>query len=230
MKIKSLIIATAVGAAFVSCNSTKKSVDSEVQLKNSLDSVSYSIGISISNNLKQQGLDSINAQAIAKAIEDVYGEKTLLISEEQTNQIIQTYFTSMQEKKHEGAKKAGVEFLANNAKKSGVTTLPSGLQYEVVKMGDGPKPTINDKVKTHYHGTLIDGTVFDSSVERGEPVSFPVSGVIRGWTEALQLMPVGSKWRLYIPYDLAYGDRGAGGMIQPYAALVFDVELLGIEQ
>ncbi len=123
----------------------------------------------------------------------------------------------------------GEKFLAENAKKQGVFTTASGLQYEVIKMGDGPKPKATDKVKTHYHGTLINGKVFDSSVERGEPISFPLANVIPGWTEALQLMPVGSKFRLFIPYQLAYGERGAGADIKPYSALIFEVELLGIE-
>ena len=122
----------------------------------------------------------------------------------------------------------GAEFLEENAKKDGVTVLESGLQYTVITAGDGEKPTKNSTVRTHYHGTLIDGTVFDSSVNRGQPAEFPVSGVIAGWTEALQLMPVGSKWRLFVPYNLAYGERGAGGAIGPYATLIFEVELLAI--
>ena len=132
-------------------------------------------------------------------------------------------------KKNAGAKEEGEKFLLENKKRSGVMTTASGLQYEVIKMGDGAKPGPTDKVKTHYHGTLIDGTVFDSSVERGEPISFQVNGVIAGWQEALQLMNVGSKYKLYIPYNLAYGERGAGADIKPFSALIFEVELLGIE-
>jgi FKBP-type peptidyl-prolyl cis-trans isomerase FklB len=122
----------------------------------------------------------------------------------------------------------GKKFLADNSKRENVITLPSGLQYEIIKAGEGPKPNLEDKVTTHYHGTLIDGTVFDSSVDRGEPASFPVNGVIKGWTEALQLMPVGSKWKLFVPYDLAYGERGTGPQIGPYTTLIFEVELISI--
>jgi FKBP-type peptidyl-prolyl cis-trans isomerase FklB len=143
---------------------------------------------------------------------------------------ISSYLQQLKADKIAKNREAGLKFLAENKTKPGVVTLPDGLQYLVLKEGTGPKPTINDKVKTHYHGTLIDGTVFDSSVDRGQPISFPVGGVIKGWTEALQLMPVGSKWRLFIPSELAYGDRGAGPKIGPGAALVFEVELLAIEQ
>jgi len=143
---------------------------------------------------------------------------------------ISNYLQQLKADKSAKNREAGLKFLAENKVKPGVVTLPDGLQYEILKAGDGPKPTLNSKVKTHYHGTLIDGTVFDSSVDRGEPISFPVSGVIKGWTEALQLMPVGSKWRLFIPSELAYGDRGAGPKIGPGSTLVFDVELLAIEQ
>jgi len=137
----------------------------------------------------------------------------------------------MQEKQEQQTKaqaKIGELFLAENAKKDGITVTDSGLQYEIITAGTGEKPTATSRVKTHYHGTLIDGTVFDSSVQRGEPIDFPVNGVIAGWTEALQLMPVGSKWRLYIPHNLAYGERGAGAGIAPFSALIFDVELLDI--
>lgn len=143
---------------------------------------------------------------------------------------ISNYLQQMKTEKAAKNKAEGEKFLADNKAKAGIVTLPSGLQYQVIKEGTGAKPTINDKVKTHYHGMLIDGTVFDSSVDRGEPISFPVSGVIKGWTEALQLMPVGSKWRLFIPADLAYGDRQAGAKIGPGSTLIFDVELLDIEQ
>ena len=135
----------------------------------------------------------------------------------------------LQAKKHAGAKADGEAFLKANKEKEGVVTLPSGLQYQVLTEGSGEKPTLSSNVTTHYHGTTIDGNVFDSSVQRGQPASFPVSGVIKGWTEALQLMPVGSKWRLFIPSELAYGERGAGDAIGPHSTLIFDVELLGID-
>jgi FKBP-type peptidyl-prolyl cis-trans isomerase FklB len=141
---------------------------------------------------------------------------------------IQEYFSKQQAKASESVVEEGRKFLATNSKKENIFTLESGLQYEVIKAGEGAKPSLNDQVTTHYHGTLIDGTVFDSSVERGQPASFPVNGVIKGWTEALQLMNVGSKWRLFVPYDLAYGERGAGPQIGPFTTLIFEVELISI--
>ncbi|RBL88709.1 FKBP-type peptidyl-prolyl cis-trans isomerase [Chitinophaga flava] len=197
-------------------------------LKNRMDSVSYGIGVSIAENLKAQGLSNVNTVVLAKAIQDALTNKSLTLSKEQSEMSISNYLQQLKAEKSAKNREAGEKFLAENKVKPGVVTLPSGLQYLILKAGTGTKPTLNDKVKTHYHGTLIDGTVFDSSVERGEPISFPVSGVIKGWTEALQLMPVGSKWRLFIPADLAYGDRGAGPKIGPASALVFDVELLEI--
>ncbi|NSL90538.1 FKBP-type peptidyl-prolyl cis-trans isomerase [Chitinophaga solisilvae] len=199
-------------------------------LKTSLDSVSYGIGLNIAENLKLQGLNNVNTALLAKAIQDALTNKTLTLSKEQSDMSISNYLQQLKAEKSAKNREAGVKFLAENKSKPGVVTLPSGLQYQIIKEGNGPKPTINDKVKTHYHGTLIDGTVFDSSVDRGEPISFPVSGVIKGWTEALQLMPVGSKWRLFIPSELAYGERQAGPKIGPGSALVFDVELLEIVQ
>ncbi|WP_258541510.1 FKBP-type peptidyl-prolyl cis-trans isomerase [Parvicella tangerina] len=197
-------------------------------LKTEVDTVSYSIGLNIAENLSNQGLSDLNVDALAQGMMDYLNENDLSISKEQGEQIIQAY---TQKKAMEAAnknKKEGEEFLADNAKKEGVVTLPSGMQYEIITEGNGAIPTANDKVKTHYHGTLIDGTVFDSSVERGQPATFGVTQVIKGWQEALQLMPVGSKWRLYIPYDLAYGERGAGGQIGPFATLIFDIELIEI--
>mgnify|MGYP000200412943 CR=1 FL=1 len=200
-----------------------------MNLENEIDKVSYSVAVNIAQNIKSQGLTEINQSAFAQGIKDVYESNTAKIDEAEAQQILQSFFQKQQEKQFIVAKEAGENFLEFNAKREEVTVLPSGLQYEVIKMGDGEKPTAESTVKTHYHGTLIDGDVFDSSVERGEPISFPVGGVIAGWTEALQLMPVGSKWKLYIPYNLAYGERGAGQKIGPYSALVFEVELLGIE-
>ncbi|WP_212006328.1 FKBP-type peptidyl-prolyl cis-trans isomerase [Chitinophaga sp. HK235] len=199
-------------------------------LKNRMDSVSYGIGVSIAENLKAQGLSNVNTAVLAKAVQDALTNKSLTLSKEQSEMSISNYLQQLKAEKSAKNREASEKFLAENKAKPGVVTLPSGLQYLILKAGTGAKPTLNDKVKTHYHGTLIDGTVFDSSVERGEPISFPVSGVIKGWTEALQLMPVGSKWRLFIPADLAYGDRGAGPKIGPASALVFDVELLDIVQ
>ncbi len=197
-------------------------------LKTRIDSVSYGIGISIAENIQAQDMANVNVAVLSRAISDVLKKNPQLLTNEQANMSISNYLQQLKAEKSAKNKAAGEQFLAENKKKPGVVTLPSGLQYQILKEGNGEKPTLNDKVKTHYHGTLIDGTVFDSSVERGEPISFPVSGVIKGWTEALQLMPVGSKWRLFIPADLAYGDRQAGPKIGPGSALIFDVELLEI--
>jgi FKBP-type peptidyl-prolyl cis-trans isomerase FklB len=206
----------------------KKTAPSSNVLKNTMDSLSAAIGVSFSNSLASQGINNINTEVLTKTINaSLKGEKTTFSSEE-ANKFIGEYFQKLTEEKGAVVKIEGEKFLEENKKKTGVTTTESGLQYAVIKMGDGPKPTATDKVKTHYHGTLTNGTVFDSSVDRGEPVEFPVNGVIKGWTEALQLMPVGSKWKLFIPYSLAYGERAAGPQIPAYSALVFEVELLEI--
>ncbi|MBT8196769.1 MAG: FKBP-type peptidyl-prolyl cis-trans isomerase [Bacteroidia bacterium] len=193
-----------------------------------LDSVSYALGISIAQNISNQGLKEVNSDMFAKGLEDYMKGGDMKISMEQANKMLNDYFVAMQNEKSKESIEMGKKFLAENATKEGVVTLPSGLQYKVLKEGTGAKPTLDDQVSTHYHGTLVDGTVFDSSLQRGEPATFPISGVIKGWTEALQLMPVGSKWELYIPSDLAYGERGAGGSIGPHATLIFQVELLSI--
>lgn len=196
--------------------------------KSQLDSLSAAIGVSFSNSLSSQGIKDINTEILTKTIvASLKGEKTTFTSEE-ANQFIGSYFQKIMEEKGAVVKVEGEKFLEENKKKPGIITTESGLQYQVIKMGEGAKPTATDKVKTHYHGTLTNGTVFDSSVDRGEPIEFPVNGVIKGWTEALQLMPVGSKWKLFIPYQLAYGERAAGPQIPAYSALVFDVELLDI--
>ena len=198
------------------------------KLKTEIDSVSYCIGVNIGENLKKQFSD-IDIKDFMNGINDVLDKKREpKISDAEAQKILQEYFTKQQEMKTKMAKEEGANFLAENAKKEGVISLESGLQYEILKQGSGAKPTINDNVTTHYHGTLIDGTIFDSSVDRGQPATFPVSGVIKGWTEALQLMSVGSKWRLYVPYDLAYGERGAGANIGPFTTLIFEVELISI--
>ena len=198
------------------------------KLNNEIDSVSYSLGVNIGENIKTQFPD-IDLKNFEAAIKDVLDDnKKPSISGADAQKTIQEYFTKQQAKASESVVEEGRKFLAENSKKENVVTLESGLQYEVIKTGEGAKPTLNDQVTTHYHGTLIDGTVFDSSVERGEPASFPVSGVIKGWTEALQLMSVGSKWRLFVPYDLAYGERGAGPKIGPFTTLIFEVELISI--
>ncbi|WP_419052503.1 FKBP-type peptidyl-prolyl cis-trans isomerase [Parabacteroides goldsteinii] len=193
-----------------------------------MDKVSYALGLSIGNNFQNSGINDLQIEDFVKGLKDILGGQTPEISYDEAKQVINDYFMKLQKEKFEINKKAGEEFLNINKGKAGVVTLPSGLQYQVLQKGEGPKPTASDKVKCHYHGTLINGTVFDSSVQRGEPAVFGVSQVIPGWVEALQLMPVGSKWRLFIPSDLAYGEHGAGEAIEPNSALVFDVELLYI--
>ena len=195
-----------------------------------MDKVSYALGLSIGNNFQNSGINDLQIEDFVKGLKDILGGQTPEISYDEAKQVINDYFMKLQKEKFEINKKAGEEFLNINKGKAGVVTLPSGLQYQVLQKGEGPTPTASDNVKCHYHGTLINGTVFDSSVQRGEPAVFGVSQVIPGWVEALQLMPVGSKWRLFIPSNLAYGEHGAGEAIEPNSALVFDVELLGIEK
>ena len=197
-------------------------------MNNELEKLSYSLGVNIAQSLQGQGLQEVDGAILGQALNDVFSNTNLKMSQEEAGQFLNAHFTKLQAKQHEGAIKAGQEFLAANSKKDGVVTLESGLQYMILTEGQGEKPTAASTVTTHYHGTTIDGEVFDSSVQRGTPASFPVNGVIAGWTEALQLMPIGSKWRLFVPSNLAYGDRGAGPKIGPHATLIFDVELLEI--
>ena len=198
------------------------------KITHEIDPVSYSLGVNIGENIKAQFPD-IDLNNFETAIKDVLdNKKEPKISGADAQKLIQEFFKKQQAKASESVIEEGKKFLLDNAKRNEVTTLESGLQYEILKTGEGPKPSLNDQVTTHYHGTLIDGTVFDSSVDRGEPATFPVSGVIKGWTEALQLMSVGSKWKLFVPYDLAYGERGAGPKIGPFTTLIFEVELIKI--
>lgn len=199
---------------------------------------SYGIGVNIGRTLQRQGLTEIDPKQLAQGIADAYAGSELRIDEDELQEAIQAFqqeLMAMQAEKNKAVaeknKKEGEAFLAENKKKEGVKTLPSGLQYQVIKEGTGASPKENDSVTTHYEGTLIDGTVFDSSYKRGEPATFPVSGVIKGWTEALQLMKVGSKWRLFVPSELAYGSTPRqGSPIGPNSVLIFDVELLGIDE
>lgn len=193
-----------------------------------MDKVSYALGLSIGQNFRASGFDEINFEDFLSAFRTVYEDGEPKMSYEEAREVVNSYFQDVQRRAIERNKEAGEEFLKINGHKAGVTTLPSGLQYEVIKMGDGPKPQLTDSVECHYHGTLINGQVFDSSMDRGQTAKFPLQGVIKGWTEVLQLMPVGSKWKVTIPSDLAYGDRGAGEMIQPGSTLVFIIELIGI--
>jgi FKBP-type peptidyl-prolyl cis-trans isomerase FklB len=198
-----------------------------VEMKNALDSFSYALGLSMASFYKQQGIDDINVALVTKALKDIKAGKPLF-DEGQINNCIVSYMQTKKSAEAEPYKKEGVAFLDSNRKQPGVVVTESGLQYKVIKEGSGPKPQAGDKVKVHYQGTLINGKVFDSSIQRGEPVTFGVSEVIPGWTEALQLMPVGSKWQLFIPSELGYGDNGAGADIKPGSTLIFDVELLEI--
>ena len=240
--VQLLIVGFAIILSSCSNNATDKTPETE------MEKVSYSLGVNVATGVKAQGLDTIDANAVAKAFKDVFEGNTLDISEEESMEVLQDYFGKLQvaaqEKaeevrraaltpkeraKEEEIRKSAITYLAENAAKKGVITTESGLQYEVLTEGDGTKPTAADQVTVHYHGMLTDGTVFDSSVDRGDPIQFGVTQVIPGWTEALQLMSVGDKWRVTIPGNLAYGERGqpqAG--ISPNATLVFEVELIGI--
>jgi FKBP-type peptidyl-prolyl cis-trans isomerase FklB len=237
------------GAAFVSILLMKSSViviaalfvattafsQDKGQLKDERDKVSYSIGIDIGTTFKKQNMD-INPEALLQGLQDATSGKEPKMTQDEMRNTMQAYSNTMREKQAAAAKEAGAKnlaegekFLAENKNKEGVKTTASGLQYKVIKEGGGPTPKETDTVETHYRGTLLDGTEFDSSYARNEPATFPVNRVIKGWTEALQMMKVGSKYQLFIPANLAYGERGAGQEIGPNSTLVFDVELLGIK-
>lgn len=193
------------------------------------EKISYALGLSIGGSLMQSGVKEVNIELFTEAVNSVVtGAKEIKMKPSEANTLLQEYFGKKQAEAKEAMTKVGAEFLSKNKLNEGVVELPSGLQYKILNQGDGPKPQATDQVKCHYHGTLIDGNVFDSSVDRGEPAVFPVNGVIKGWVEALQMMEVGSKWQLFVPYDLAYGEQGAGGQIGPYETLIFEVELLEI--
>lgn len=193
-----------------------------------MDKFSYSIGLGIGQNLVSMGAKEINVEDFAQAIRDVIEGNQPAISHTEARDIVNKFFQEMAEKANAANIQQGKVFLEENKKRAGVITLDSGLQYEILQEGNGKSPSMNDQVKCHYEGTLIDGTLFDSSIERGQPATFGVNQVIAGWTEALQLMKEGAKWRLYIPYNLAYGEQGAGESIPPYSALVFEVELIKV--
>jgi FKBP-type peptidyl-prolyl cis-trans isomerase FklB len=196
-------------------------------LKNALDSFSYALGLSMAGFYKEQGIQNINTGLVTKALSDVKSGKPLM-DESQCNNAIISYMQASKGKMAEPNKKEGQAFLDSNKTEPGVVVLPSGLQYKIVKEGSGAKPAATDKVKVHYQGSLINGKIFDSSIQRGEPIDLSVNEVIPGWTEALQLMPVGSKWQLFIPSELGYGDAGAGNDIKPGSTLIFDLELIEI--
>ena len=230
---KNILYLVVAGLLMAASSSCQQGGPANVKLETKVDSVSYAIGILVGSNNNQQlknvpGNDKMNIEALASAFRSIsMGEETK-ISEEDAQGLVQRFFTEAGEREAQENLEAGNKFLEENKARDGVQTTESGLQYEIITEGTGEKPTAEDRVRVHYHGTLIDGTVFDSSVDRGEPVVFGVTQVIPGWTEALQMMPVGSKWKIYLPANLAYGERGAGGDIGPNSALIFEVELLEI--
>ena len=200
-----------------------------------MDKVSYALGLGIGRQLSQMGADNLDIDDFAKAIKDILAGKKPEIDDAEAQTLVKDFFEKQEAKQRAAAaekfketKEKGEAYLAENAKKEGVVTLPSGLQYQVIKEGNGRRPKATDKVKCHYEGMLVDGTLFDSSIQRGEPATFPLNGVIKGWTEGLQLMQEGAKYRFFNPYHLGYGENGAGASIPPFAALVFDVELIEV--
>jgi len=201
---------------------------SDKKLTGDLEKFSYALGMSIAGNLIKSGVKQVNPGIFLEAFKDTFEGEMPKIMPDEANKILETFITKANGGKGKDNLEEGVNFLSKNKDQEGVIELPSGLQYKILREGDGDMPKATDQVKCHYHGTLIDGTVFDSSVERKQPAVFPVNGVIQGWIEALQLMAVGSKWRLFIPSKLAYGQQGAGGAIEPNTTLIFDVELLEI--
>ena len=201
-----------------------------------MDKLSYALGIVIGTQLRGMGATNLNIDDFAQAIKDAIAGKKLKVDNKEAQTLVNNFFAEQQARKEaaaaeagRAAKAVGEDFLAENAKKDNIVVLPSGLQYEVIREGNGKKPSATSKVKCHYEGTLIDGTKFDSSYDRGEPATFGLNQVIAGWTEGLQLMSEGAKYRFFIPYNLGYGERGAGASIPPYAALVFDVELIEVQ-
>ena len=231
-RISVILFAAVASLAMVSCNQNS----AKVELKTTEDSLSYAIGMRLYDMYTSDRLNNDTDSTIVKAAFNDMVNGNAILTEEQEEQVIMQFFTKKQEeqqkeqaKQYESIKAEGENFLAENAKRPEVKTTESGLQYEVITEGKGKKPAATDIVKVHYRGTTIDGTVFDSSYDRGEPAEFPLNRVIAGWTEGLQLMSVGSKYKLYIPYQLGYGERGAGQDIKPYSALIFDVELLEIK-
>ncbi|MES2628775.1 MAG: FKBP-type peptidyl-prolyl cis-trans isomerase [Bacteroidota bacterium] len=226
MKKSLSIIAVSGILALTACKDAGKGSSGE--FKTEREKLGYAIGVDLGRNLEKAEIDSLDVDAMLTAMREVLTKKDIKMTDEESKKVITEFFQKKQTADAATKTTKAKKFFDENGKKAGVVTLESGLQYQIMKEGTGPKPTINDKVKVHYHGTLLDGKVFDSSVEQGQPAEFPVGGVITGWTEALQLMPVGSKWKVFIPSNLAYGERGAGGIIGPNEPLVFEVELLEI--
>jgi FKBP-type peptidyl-prolyl cis-trans isomerase len=237
MKIRLITLSLAVITLTANAQSKKKkekvketavvAVDT-VRVLSELDSASYSFGLKIAMGLKSDGVKSLNYELLSKAMADVFGDVKPLISDEECGPAINTFLKKISEAKFAGAKEESAKFLEENKKNPKITTTASGLQYEVITLGNGPKPLATDEVTVHYAGSLVNGTEFDSSYKRGEPLKLPLNGVIKGWTEGVQLMPTGSKFRFYIPFDLGYGERGSGDVIPPFSTLIFDIELIKI--
>jgi len=223
---KLILIIVLVG--FVSFHSLQAQDKSKAILTNEIDSLSYSLGLLIGNNLFVQGVEEIHPEIYQIGLEDGFSSNPLNMTFEQANLFVQNYFEEKMKMKADENLKEGLAFLAENSKQEGVVVLNNGLQYKVLKAGEGPSPKTGDQVRVHYRGSLLDGSEFDSSYERGEPAVFGIDQVIKGWTEALQLMNTGSHWMLYIPPELAYGSQGAGDVIGPNSTLIFEVELLEI--
>lgn len=211
-----------------STKTTAKTATAQPVLKSSLDSASYSFGIGMGSNMKSGGLTTLNYDLLIKGLQDAFNSKTPLLSDQQSQQAIGNLFKTMSQKKYAPAIAEGKAFLENNKKQAGVQVTPSGLQYLVITRGTGIKPTATDTVTVHYKGTLLNGKEFDSSYKRNEPLSLPLNGVIAGWTEGVQLMQTGAKYKFFIPYNLAYGERETGGEIPPYSTLIFEIELLKV--
>ena len=234
MKIKLFFIVLFVATLCTTISCQKGGSGSKTPtLKTQADSVSFALGILIGQNNKQNldnapGKDQLNIDLIAQAFGQTLKGEEMALTAEAANATVSAFFQNQYSKVGQENLEKGNKFLEENKKRPGIVTTESGLQYEIIKAGTGAKPVDTDEVKVNYHGTLLDGTVFDSSVERNEPITFPVTGVIPGWTEALKLMEVGSKWKIYLPANIAYGEQGAGGKIGPNSALIFEVELLDI--
>ena len=231
--MKNSIIYLLVVGLLIAGTSCQQGGSKDVKLETNIDSVSYAIGVLVGSNNKQQlgnapGGDELDVTIMTSGFSAASLAEELKIPEEEANTLVQNFFQNAGQRVGQENLETGNAFLEENKAREGVTTTESGLQYEIITEGTGEKPADTDQVRVHYHGTLIDGTVFDSSVDRGEPATFGVNQVIPGWTEALQLMPVGSKWKVFIPSDLGYGERGAGGDIGPNSTLIFEVELLEI--
>jgi len=235
-KIAGVCLITILSITYANAQNTKTAVKTPVKvtpakpvMKSLLDSFSYAAGLNIASSMKDQGINSLNNALLIKAIEDVFKNNTPLLTQEQANMTLQKQLQQFAQKKSAVEISKGKAFLDENKKRKEVITLPNGLQYEILKAGDGAKPTAADTVVVNYIGKNVDGVEFDNSFKRGEPATFPVGGVIRGWTEILQLMPKGSQWKVFIPSDLGYGERGAGAAIPPGATLVFEITLLDIK-